>query len=142
MKIDHFKEKIFKFVFECIIVVVCIIMFNIKHNVWLDVADSFLLVFLCVTLTVNIINVLRHKVHFDKDTIRKERTAAEIAIIGLIMQMMGFSLVNTIFDFHIQVTPNLTDIILYSVLALRDGVYIYLTLRERKKPREDNSLGA
>ena len=43
MKIDHFKEKIFKFVFECIIVVVCIVMFNIKHNVWLDVADSFLL---------------------------------------------------------------------------------------------------
>ena len=132
MKISHFTEKVIKFIFECIVVISCITLSRISHSRILDVADSALLVFLTVTLTVNIVNVLRHKIHYDKETVHKERTAAEIAIIGLIMLMMSFSLVNVFFDLHIQVTPKLTDIILYSVLALRDGVYIYLSVRKKK----------
>ncbi len=132
-RLSHFQEKVIKCVFECIVVIGCLVISNFTHSKLLEVVDIVLLVFLCVTLTVNIINVIRHKVHYDKETTRKERTAAEIAIIGLIMLMMSFSLANAFFSFHIQVTPKLTDIILYSVLALRDGVYIYLTLREKNK---------
>lgn len=132
-KISHLQFKVIKCITECIVVLCCLILSNLTHSYWLEIADIALLIFLCGTLTVNILNVIRHKVHLDKETVRKERTAAEIAIIGLIMLMMVFSLINTFFDFHIQVTPKLTDIILYSVLALRDGVYIFLTFRSKSK---------
>ncbi len=131
MKISHFTEKVIKFIFECIVVICCLTLSHFSHSIILEIADVFLLVFLCVTLTVNILNVLKHNVHYDKETVHKERTAAEIAIIGLIILMMLFSLANTFFDLHIQVTPKLTDIILYSVLALRDGIYIYLSKRKK-----------
>ena len=130
-KLNHFQVKVFKFFVECFIVLCALVLSHFTHSKLLEYADIFLLVFLCFTLTVNIINVLRHKVNLDKETVHKERTAAEVAIIGLIMLMMGFSLVNAFSDLHIQVTPKLTDIILYSVLALRDGVYIYLSLKRK-----------
>ncbi len=132
-KLDHFKEKVIKCIFELVVVIGCMTVSKFAHFDWLEVVDIVLLVFLCVTLTVNIVNVLRHKIHYDEEIAKKERTAAEIAIIGLIILMMSFSLANVIFEFHLQVTPKLTDVILYSVLALRDGVYIYLTLRDKKK---------
>lgn len=133
LKLNHFKEKIIKCIFEIVVVIGCITVSKFAHYEWLEVVDIVLLVFLCVTLTVNILNVLRHKIHYDEEIVKKERTAAEIAIIGLIILMMSFSLANAIFEFHLQVTPKLTDVILYSVLALRDGVYIYLTLGEKKR---------
>lgn len=130
-KKNYLQEKIVKFIFECAVVLGCIILSKLTHSKWLEIVDVILLVCLCFTLTINIINVLRHKIRLDEETVKKERTAAEVAIIGLIMLMMLSSLGNTIFDFHLQVTPKLTDIILYSVLALRDGVYIYLSKRKK-----------
>lgn len=131
VKKNYLHEKIIKFIFECAVVLSCIILAKLTHSKWLEIVDVILLVCLCFTLTINIINVLRHKIRLDEETVKKERTAAEVAIIGLIMLMMLSSLGNTIFDFHLQVTPKLTDIILYSVLALRDGVYIYLSKRKK-----------
>ena len=133
MKTNHLKERIFKCVFECFIVAVCTVLHFMTHNAFVTGAEIILLMFLSVTLTVNIINVMRHKVHLDKDTVRRECIAAEVAIIGLISLMMISSVTNVIFGFHMEVTPSITDIILYSVLALRDGIYIYLTVKDEKK---------
>ncbi len=132
MKLSHFNEKVIKFIFECIVVISCVTLSNFTDSKILEVTDIILLIFLCVTLTVNILNIIRHKIHYDRQTARNERIAAEVAIIGLIMLMMAFSLINAFFDFHIQVTPKLTDIILYSVLAIREGVYIGLTITNKK----------
>lgn len=139
LKMDHFKEKVIKFIFECIVVTSCLVISQFSHSKVLEIIDAILLVFLCFTLTHNIVNILRHKIHYDKETTHKERTAAEIAIIGLIMIMMLFSLSHTFFNIEIIVTPKLTDIILYSVLALRDGVYIYLTLKKKKESKNEEN---
>lgn len=132
MKHNYLKEKIFKFSFECFIVCVCLILHFVTHNAFVTGAEIVLLLFLCVTLSVNIINVMRHKVHLDKDVVRRECIAAEVAIIGLIFLMMLSSVTNVVFKFHMEVTPSITDIILYSVLALRDGVCIFLTVKDKK----------
>lgn len=137
MKTKHLKERIFKCGFECFVVAACIALHFVTHNAFVTGAEIVLLMFLCVTLSVNIINVMRHKVHLDKDTVRRECIAAEVAIIGLISLMMISSVTNVVFGFHMEVTPSITDIILYSVLALRDGIYIYLTVRDEKSEKKN-----
>lgn len=129
--LTHFQEKVIKFIFEGIVVLCCLVLSHFTHSKILDIADVVLLIFLCVTLTANIMNVLRHKVHYDKVTTKRETVAAEVAIVGLILLMMGLSLSHSWFGVELMVTPKLTDIVLYSVLALRDGIFLYLTLAGR-----------